>query len=409
MFFYLLLIFTLLIPIDNRMSKWLNFGGGINLSTIFTILLIIGWIFRERSKREKNYTKNPLAIPVLFFILFTYLSFFTGFIKLNIPFFGNEFSTFKSFVTPFILFFIVSSGIKDKKKMKFLVYTMSFMVVLTALVAIKEFRGANIWHYDEGRRVEVFGMQPNMLGGFFAQFIPILAGFAFMAKKIRTRIFFISMFCICLPGLMFTYSRGAYLSIVGALIIMGLLGGRKALIGLTVILFIAITAQSILLSHGRIIPVSVKERFEMLTNDEKREEDTSVILRRQVWKIAEERIGESPIFGWGYGAVSYVLPYDTHNMYLRIALENGIPTLLILIWLLIKAILVSLKLYKSSEDDFDKSIALGFIGSVTALAIGNFFGARLTLLSTNAYFGILMGFVASIYTRLNNDKNSLSY
>lgn len=405
----LLLIFILFIPLENRTSVWLNFGSGINFTNIFIILLIVAWLLK-REKDKSSFVTNPLRLPLLIFMLATYFSFFTGFMQLGIPFFGNEFRTYKSFITTFILFFIVVNNVKDKKSMKLLFKVMAFMILSVAFMTIKEFREANIWHYDDGARVTLLGLQPNMLGAFFAQFLPIFAGLAFLSKKLKNKILYIGLFSICLPALMFTYSRGAYLAIAGALIIMLFTGRRKIISGFMLMAIIAIFAQSILFGHGRIIPVSVRERFDSM-KQEGREEDKSIELREAVWVLAKQRISESPIFGYGFGASDHILyleeyniDLDTHNMYLDIALECGIPTLLIFIWLLFKMFKIGLWVFRMSDDYFYKAIGLGFCGCVSALAIGNFFGTRLTLFAANGYFAVVMGIVTRIYINLKNEE-----
>ncbi|MDP2923094.1 MAG: O-antigen ligase family protein [Candidatus Omnitrophota bacterium] len=399
MFNWLILIFVFLIPLENKTSVWLNFGGGINLTNIFIFLLIIIWIIRGFNNRSLV-IKNELNFPIVLFILLITLSIFTGYVKLGISFFGDEFRVFKSLISTFLLFFIVANNISKKRDMVRIVGVISFMIVFVSLLSIKEFRGADIYHYDEGSRIELFGMQPNMLGAFFAQYIPIFAALFLMLKKLRARIFYLFLFSICAPGLMFTYSRGAYLGLMGALVMMAILGGAKSFRRSTLLIVFAFCAISLLFGRGHLIPVSVKERFDMIKDPG---EDKSVALRKEAWALAKEYIRQSPLIGQGYGASDQLLylesikgQLDTHNMYLDIAMESGIPAVLVFMWMIIKAILTSVKAYRRTDDDFYKAICLGCIGSVAALAIGNYFGTRLTLLAVNGYFGILLGLVARI-------------
>ena len=405
----LLLIFLLFIPLESRTSVWFNFGSGINFTNIFILLLILGWLIKLR-KDKKPLTKNPLRIPVLIFIGATYLSFLTGFFKLGIPFFGDEFRIFKSFVMTFILFFIIANSVKDKKSMKLLFKAMACVVILVAVITIKEFRQAGVWHYDDDARITLLGLQPNMLGAFFAQFLPILAGLAFLSKKFKIKLLYIGLFSIGLPALMFTYSRGAYAAIAGAIIIMLFIGRRKVVSGFMLMAIIAIFAQSILFGYGRIIPVSVRERFESL-KQENIEKDKSIELREAVWELAKQRIAESPVFGYGYGASDHVLylqdynvDLDTHNMYLDIALECGIPTLLLFIWVLFSMFRVGLWVFRMADDDFYQAIGLGVCGCVSALAIGNLFGTRLTLFAANGYFAAVIGIATRIYIQLKDER-----
>lgn len=405
---FLLIIFAFLIPLENRISVWLNFGGGFNLTNVFTILLVLGWIFKRRGN-ARLIVKNPLNLPISMLIIFTYFSFVTGSSKLGIPFFGDEFRTYKSFLATFILFFVVANTIIDKKQIKKILSVMTVMVLLTALVAIKEFREADVWHYSDSARAYIFGLQPNMLGALFAQYIPLFAGFFYLSKNRKYKNAYLLFFTICLLGIMFTYSRGAYLATAGALLVMAILGGKKPFLGTTLLLSFAILSSSVLFGHGRLLPVSVRERI-----DSVKEEDKSIDLRKEVWELARGYIGESPVFGYGYGASDRLLylenrgfQLDTHNMYLDIALECGIPALLIFLWFILSAFKTAFRAFKATQDDFYKAISLGAMGSLVALAIGNYFGTRLILLAANGYFAILMGMTARIYYLNVGKKSSL--
>jgi len=394
----LLLIFTLLIPLENKTSTWFNFGGGLNLTTIFLILIFISLFFVNKQK-SSFIVKNPLNFPILLFIVLTYFSLWTGFFKYGISAFGEEFHAYKRFITTFILFYLVIGSVNTKKNSEILIKAMSFMVFIIALTVLKEYMESGIWHYNEESRITLLGMNPNYLGSLFAQFIPIFAASFFLLKSIRSKILNLILFSIGLFALFFTYSRGAYLAIVGALLVMGFLGGKKSFIGTILLVLMVLCASAILFGHGRIIPVSVRERFESIKQEET--VDNSIESRKFVWSIAREDILKSPLFGYGYGATRRDLPIDVHNMYLKIAYDCGIPTLLLFIYILLKAFLITIKVFRMAQDDFSRVIALGFLGCLVALIIGNYFGERLGLFSANGYFAILLGIVIVMYSEQN--------
>jgi putative inorganic carbon (hco3(-)) transporter len=398
---FLLIIFALFIPLENKTLAWFNISGAFNFTTIFLILIIIFW-FIDKNRQYSLIIKNPLNLPIFIFIILTYLSLWTGYFKFNISPSGEEFHAYKRFITTFIVFFIVVGNCNDKKSIKGLINAMTFMVVLVALVVIKEFRSSGIWHYSDDTRFTLLGMNPNYLGSFFAQFIPLFASFFLYSKKFKERILYLILFLVCLPALLFTYSRGAYLSVAGALLIMSLLGGKKPFFGIILLLIVTSLGMGILFGQGRIVPVSVSERFNSI-----QEGDKSIDQRKEVWAKAKQEIKESPVIGYGYGATRRMLFIDVHNMYLKIAYDCGIPTLLVFIWLLIQAFKTTFKMFHNTKDDFHKAISLGFMGSLIALVIGNYFGERLGLFAANGYFAILMGIVAKIYTdqiNLNSGK-----
>lgn len=383
----ILLAFTLSIPLENKTSAWFNFGHGFNITTIFLLLSILVWLVSKKSK-ESLFIKNPLNLPILAFMLIMYLSLWTAYVKFEVSPFGSELHFFKRFVTTFILFFIIANSVKDKKTMRLLISGMILMLFLIVLVTFREYRGEYRWHYSNSIRFFVAGMQPNHLGAFFAQSIPILFSLVFLHDKFRNKVFYLILLTLSLPALMFTYSRGAYVAIIVAILVMTFLGGRRVFLRVVPIMLIAMVAISFLFGKGRIIPVSVKERFTSIS-----EEDKSIQGRREAWQVAKEYIVQSPIVGYGYGASKRLLPRDTHNMYLDIILEAGILALLLLLWIFFRAFKTAYKLYRTSEDPFYKAIALGAIGSLAAVVIGNLFGTRLNLFASNGYFAILLGMV----------------
>lgn len=399
MFNLCLLVFAAIIPFENKLMAWFNFGGGFNITNVFLILLVFVWLIKRRNNMP-FFIKNPLNLVILLFIFLTYISLWTGFFATGISAFGEPFHEYKRFITLFILFFLIVNNVSDKKNAMRIIYVMTFVILLIAYVDIKEFRGAGVFHFDDNVRIQLLGMNPNYLGALFAQFIPLFVTLFVMSKKLRNKIFYLICFLISLPALLFTYSRGAYLAIAVALLVIGILGGKKTFYSLFLLLVVAIFAQSIAFGYGRIIPPSIKERIEMIKG-EKADQDISVQNRKEIWAITKEYISSSPIFGYGFGASHRVLPMDIHNMYLKFAFDSGLPTLLIFILFILTAFRISFKVYFNANDDFEKAVSLGFIGSLIAMVIGNFFGERFNRLAANGYFVILMSIVVRIYAEQN--------
>jgi O-antigen ligase len=279
--------------------------------------------------------------------------------------------------------------------MRSLFFAMVLMTLVISLVILKEFR--TTWHYNEDNRVQMLGMNPNLLGGFFMQLIPVLMSFAISLKKFKSRIFYFSAFFFSSLAVMFTYSRGAYLSAMASLLVITLFAGKKSFIKIGMGALVALFFISVFFGYGHIIPVSVKERFEMVKDKDKREADESVRSREYVWSIAKGYISQSPIYGYGYEASAYLLPLDTHNMYLDLLLEGGVIALIFFIFIFLIGFKVAYSVFKNSSDEFEKALSLGFIGTLVALFMGNFFGTRMNHFASNGYFAILMGMVARLY------------
>lgn len=395
MFTLLLLIFTAFIPFDNKTSFWLNFGGGFNLTTIFMFILIVGWLVR--SGKEGLCRKSALNFPILTFILIMYASLWYGYFNLGYSPFGEELTLYKRFVTSLIFYFIILNSVKDKKTMWLVLKVMFFVTVLISIMSVIEYRSVETWHYKEGSRFNIAGMQPNDLALFFTQCLPVFLSFVLFKKAINSRIFYLVLISICFAALMFTYSRGAYISIIVAFLVIGIFAGMKNLLKLSLGIIIILLPISIIFGHGNILPVSVTERFQSITK-----KDESIETRQNVWKIAKDYIVQSPLFGYGFNAKSYLLPLDTHNMFLNILLEAGVLGLIFFLLIFLTGFKLALRVFKSSEDSFDKALSLGLMGSLVAMVVGNFFGSRFNLFASNGYFVALLGMVARLDSENRN-------
>ena len=388
-----LLIFTLLIPLDNKTSVWLNFGGGFNLTTFFIIFFLVTWLINSN---KNNYNqKSPLNAPILFFMIILYLDLWIGSFNLGYSAFGPALNSYKRFITTFLVYFIILNMARNKKIMNSLFLAMVFMTMFIAVMALKGFKSS--WHYHEENRIELLGMNPNALGEFFIQLIPVLISFSILLKKFKRQIFYFFALILTIMAVMFTYSRGAYLSVMVSLLVITFIGGKRTFIKIGFFTLASLFFISAFLGSGRIIPLSVQERFEMAQNQDKREADESIRLRKNIWTIAKEHIALSPVYGHGYEASAYLLPYDTHNMYLDLLLEGGIIALILFLIIFLIGFKISYSVFKASSDEFEKALSLGFIGTLIAVFVGNFFGTRMNHFASNGYFAILMGMVARLY------------
>jgi len=389
----ILLIFTCFIPLEDKVLLWFNFGGFFNLTNLFLIIFLVICLISPDKNKTSN--KTPLNMPIFMFLIVTYLSLWIGNFNLGYSAFGSTLNSYKRFITIFLVYFIFFNLDRDKKTMNLLLFAMSIMTVLISIVALREFRST--WHYSEGSRLQVLEMQPNLLGGFFTQLIPTFISFAVFLKKIKNKIFYFFAFFLSVLAIMFTYSRGAYLSVIVAILVITLIGGKKLFFKVSILGVFTLFFISIFFGHGRLIPVSVMERFEMAHDKEKREGDESVQKREYIWMLAKEYIFKSPIYGHGYEASAYLLPFDTHNMYLDLLLEGGIIALIFFIFIFLIGFKVAYSVFKASTDEFEKALSLGFIGTLVAVFVGNFFGTRMNHFASNGYFAILMAMVSRLY------------
>ncbi|MDD5680057.1 MAG: O-antigen ligase family protein [Candidatus Omnitrophica bacterium] len=392
----LFLLFTVSIPIESKVGSLFNFGGGLNYTTFFLLILLFSWFFSTQKKGEGFFLKNPLNAPISLFVIIVFAYLWIGHFRLDAPIWGNELNAYKRFVTPFILFFVTVNNIKEKKTMKVILYAMIFTIFLIALFSCKEYARRAGEHYARGLRVSVVGLQTNHLGAFFAQYLPVPLAFFVMNSGIVKRGAYLTVFILGTAALMVTFSRGAYLSFIAGLsAILIFCGGRRiwkiAAVGALIILVVVC-----IVGPDRFLPTPVRERVESIQD----RSDRSITNRELVWEQAREYIRKSPIIGYGYGASKYLLFMDSHNMYYDLMLETGIFGIMVFLWILLRGFWLGRRLYKDSSDTLSKTVGMALMGSLFALAVGNIFGTRLDLVATNTYFMMLLG-IAVRLTAIN--------
>jgi O-antigen ligase len=135
----------------------------------------------------------------------------------------------------------------------------------------------------------------------------------------------------------------------------------------------------------------------MTYDKEDQQLDTSAQDRVTIWNDAMYMFHQNPIFGEGFD--TYRLQHrvsiytDTHNYFLKVLVEMGIAGLLFFLFLLAKATRLGLKLWRSAQDPFLKSIGLGFALLMACVFVVNFFGDRWLYVEVNGFMWVLLACV----------------
>ena len=139
------------------------------------------------------------------------------------------------------------------------------------------------------------------------------------------------LLCVMGANLVLTLTRAAWIGVFAATIYMAIYFQRKLLWGLLVIALLS----------PFLMPQAVKDRFEIM-----RQRPAGFMSERpQWWKTSAQLIAKYPITGIGLGRFrhEYQLhapagvhhkPYHAHNIYLHIAVEQGIPSLMLFLAIL---------------------------------------------------------------------------
>ena len=186
----------------------------------------------------------------------------------------------------------------------------------------------------EPRLAGTFKM-PNDLGAYLAMLVPMTLGYLVAAWRTRQRWGSIAILgvilCLMVANLALTLTRAAWVSVFIATLYTAVSFERRLL---------WVTLLIVLLSPVW-MPKPVKERIQTII----KQPAGFMSERPQWWKTSVQLIEKYPLTGIGLGRFRheyqlhgpsdmYHKPYHAHNIYLQIAVEHGIPSLILFFWML---------------------------------------------------------------------------
>ena len=220
--------------------------------------------------------------------------------------------------------------------------------------------------YIVERRLAGTFKMPNDLGAYLTILLPMTMGYLVTAWQTHQGWRYIGLLggvlCLMTTNLALTLTRGAWIGVGAATLYIGIFFKRQLLWGL-----IIITVLSPFLT-----PKHVKERFQTVM-----ERPAGFMSERpQWWKTSVQLIAKYPLFGIGLGRFRveyqrhgppdmYHTPYHAHNIYLQIAVEQGIPSLVVFLWMLF-LIFRQLFALRAGADFWRSGLFLGSSGFLIA-------------------------------------------
>jgi O-Antigen ligase len=375
--------------------------GSSSTLNLTNVLLLLALVAMARAPRQSR------SLGVFEYLLFLFMGFATlAFLTTVSAHGGHNFLTdffrLKRYLSPFVLFFLVRRVSRDRDD---LVATLIVLLYVSALVGGvtwwdgRELKGGSI---DKSRVGSVLG-QANTMGAFLVYYsLPALA--LFLRLKNRTaRILSLAGFLVMVRGMLYTLSRGAYLALGSASAVLLLARNPIYLILAVAVALGAPTYAPWLVPGSVVVRMRSTVQPEPYTEGTTDTLDKSARQRLMLWDAGMEIIREHPWRGVGLNRFSDVVgdytaeplgendPSDAHNAYVKIAAEMGIPALVamvsILLWLGATA---AIKYFKR-QDLFDRSLALGVLGSVIGVAVSCMFGSRFSDEALMGQFWVLIG------------------
>jgi len=340
---------------------------------------------------------TPLNVPISIFLFLGLISIGRSLLY-GFDYAGSAvLAYYQSWILPFLLFFLVFHLVRDRETVRKVVFVMMAVVTVVGLMAVYDYE-------TSGERIGGIVDHPNRLASFFNYYMFLPLAFFLTNMKCPKYWSFLAPFLICFRGIMVTFSRGGYFAFAIALHAIVFFRSKLlflCLVGVSVFVFMnpAFLPEGIRNRLGN----TVETRLVSTGQDVGQEQrlDRSSSDRIEIWKSAALLIKDDPIFGVGFERFRSTIqhywyarvPFDAHNTFLSIAVEMGLATLCVFIWILAVLFWCTRRLYRQTRDAFSQAVALGFLGGFFGFIVSNMYVSRLDYPEISAYFWILAALV----------------
>ncbi len=383
----LLLIFiALLVPFSVNFDD-VGMGFGITLPTeplLFGSMLVL--IFKGIIDHQifSIGMKHPVSIAIITFLTWIFISSLTS----SLPGVSIKFLVAKLW---FIIPFFFGGILLFTKQKNIYRFYWAYIIPMAGVIGYTVYR-----HYVRGFEdhpahwvMQPFFKDHTSYGAIIAMYVPVLTSFVFYDKNNLNRFLFSTFFLlIFLVGLIFSYTRAAWVSVAVALAVYIVI---KLKLRVWVLALLALSmAVAIYLSW-----VPLMQKLEKNRQDAKGDltehvqsisnvaTDASNLERLNRWSAALKMFNESPFFGKGPGTYSFLYaPYQSsanltvistnfgdsgnaHSEYLSILTEQGVPGLLIWLGLIVLIYYRGLAKYYQVKNREVRMLLMGTILGLT--------------------------------------------
>ncbi|UCG81409.1 MAG: O-antigen ligase family protein [Desulfobacterales bacterium] len=323
-----------------------------------------------------------LKVTILIFILWCILSMFA-----SIDLYNSLKQLSKiviAFVASYMFYDFFSQDQKNIEKLIRLVFliiiAISFSVVVMSGYCLVS--GRPIY-----KQITVWFWNPNALGFILFICTPILItnGLHFVSNRAAKFL----VVTIMLLALFFSFSRTSWVAVSVSLVVLLWRSRIKISMSLVIVIGLFVTALA--------FPVVVENVYEYFSGEQ-------YTGRREIWRAAWNIACDYPLLGVGIGNALRVMPQhietswlrsqDTHNVYLKNALEMGFVSAFILLAFYVIFLYCSWRIERDLKSDYLKLLTRGSAASLLGLFVhGILENGSLGTAFSAADFGVMFPYV----------------
>ena len=398
---WLLYAFLLLLPLQNLQTGYMpKLGPGLNFLNIgFCLALFGAWHCRGSIARGISVHRWIVA-----YVGYAFLSLYIGYANVHSET-EEHLNMLKDAMLAVMLVFVVQMSVTSWSTLKRVIAVTLLPLPYMLRVTWDQHASVASWHYNDSLRIS--GTFSELGANEFAAFCVMMAILIFallLALRLSLRwraLLGIALACVVL-GVIWTYSRTAYIALMLGLVCVVLLWRGRWKMALPLF------AAAVVLPN--VLPVSVIERFDSTTLEEgKRDESTE--NRFEFWSIAWDNFAAHPLFGSGYHTFHHpeINPRqtDTHNFFMRELTEKGIVGSLITFSMLLSILHACRRtMSRAPAGTLAYALGLGMVGAWFALIVENFFGDRFSYYPMIGYFWVYLGLTLKARELLESERSA---
>ncbi|MBR2500716.1 MAG: O-antigen ligase family protein [Clostridia bacterium] len=307
-----------------------------------SILCAVSFILKLVRNKEYKFNYSPLYAPIALFAL----SYLMG--TLNSFAFVSSVKIFMIHITFMIFYIVLYNSLANEKTYKAVLSSFVLFGGLVALYGVLQnflgITGTASW-VDENMfqdiKLRVYSTfdNPNVLGEFLVLSIPVCLALFLKSEKLFHKILYLGVLALMGACLIFTWSRGAWLGVMLAIMIYLVMTDKRWTLCALIIIVVIPFIPSLLASNSTIIG-----RFASIGNMA----DSSTAYRVSIWGSALSMIKDYWLCGIGPGSDAFSKIYidyaaaganfalHSHNLYLQLITELGISGLVVFVAIIIK-------------------------------------------------------------------------
>jgi len=357
---------------------------------------LMAWVVKLVASRGRGFQRTPMDLPILAFLGIELLS-----VLLSPNLLRGLWALRQEWIV--LLFFLVVNNVHDQR---FARRILDLLVAVTSIVCLyaiwQHFAGWDLYRCRplvfDGNAFHVIGLFGNHLtfGGYVMVVLLTSGCLFFGGTKGRRRIYFGLASLILSLALIWSYTRSAWLGLVGGIMGIGLLRGRKTL---------ALVLIGIVIVAGLLVLLQPSIRLRMKATADALQDPTVKPKRIQMWSASVKIIRDHPLLGVGVGRMKMsMVAYGCHlgyahphNDLLNVAAQAGLLGLAAFLWIWLTFLTMAARCWSHQQSrGFSGSLTTAGFGLMIAFLVAGLFQCYYTDAEDGMILWFLLGLVTAV-------------